>query len=398
MMQYYKHPEPAKIDNYLDQSRKQGLLSSQNTQAVTIGFLSQVMHGNPDLVTHWLEKSEKFSNADRQVILTAAWYSRVPQATEYFKKANINAFAGQTPPDVNAVRIETAADLDFYWARFFASGNPVPIRRIISALEYEKYSGALEKYKSSKKTKEDEKAALYDSIFQAATWSLKSNCKQDARVYTICKELFFSHELNETERMWLVLVLSKARPDEFAVKILSGKNPHIEITKSPPPLGMDKTGQGWLEDGKSAADTENRKSEKDFGAQLLLTEDEKFFNDWNKPETPNVSLADRARRNIPLFTVLIFSNPGLDKTESADVTADTTVSKPDGTVYAEHKDMVCWKGSYVAAPFSLQLSKSRLGIRIEPQDPAGTYSVEVAVHDNIKKVELKLHKTFIVEK
>lgn len=400
LMQYYKHPEPAKIDGYLDSSRKQNLLSSPNTQAVTIGFMSQAMHDNPDLVTHWLEKSEKFSEADRQVILIAAWYSRVSQAGDYFRKANVNSFGGQAPPDIDALPIKAPADLDFFWARYFASGNPLPIRRIVSALGYEKYSSGLEKYKSSKKTKEDEKAAIYDSIFQAAMWSLQSNCKQDETVYTICKELFFSHELNETEKMWLVLALSKARPDKFAVKIVSGKNPHLEITKSPPPTGVDGAGLAkginpqW---SQAIPDAESKKSEKDFGAQLLLTEAAKFFEDWNKPETPQLNATDRARRMFPLHTVLVFSNPGLDQSKSADVTADIIVRKPDGSIYAEHKNLPCWKGKYVAAPFSLQLAQGRLGIRIEPNDPGGTYSVEVTIRDNIKKVQLKLRKTFVVE-
>lgn len=398
MMGYYKHPDPAKLGAHLQQWQKEGSLSNANVQAVTIGFVSQVMHDNPDLVTGWLQMSEKFPKADRQAILTAAWYARVPQANDYFTKANVNAFAGQTPPDLNKLPIKEASDLDFHWASYFASGNPVPIRRIISALELEKYSGAMEKYKSSKKTKEDEKAAVYDSIFQAAMWSLESNCKHDKAIYAICKELFFSHELNETEKLWLVVALSKARPDEFAFKLVSGKNPHLEITKSPPPIGLDRTGQGWKANSESIADSENRKSEKDFGAQLLLTEDGKFFEDWNKPETPNLTTAERARRNVPLHTVLLFSNPGLDKAESVDVTADITVRRPDGSVYADQKNLVCWKGKYGGAPFSLQLSQSRLGIRIEPQDPAGTYSVEAVVRDNIKKVELKLRKTFVVEK
>jgi hypothetical protein len=189
-MEYYKHPEPTKINDYLSYCQKENLLSNQNTQAITIGFMSQVMRDNPAMVTDWLKMSEKFSKADRQVLLTAAWYSRVPQATDYFAKSNVNAFAGQTPPDLDNLPIRTGADLDFLWARYFARGNPMPIRRIISALELEKYSGAMEKYKKSqKKTKEEEQAAIYESVFGAAMWSLESNCKQDEDIYTICKEL-----------------------------------------------------------------------------------------------------------------------------------------------------------------------------------------------------------------
>jgi hypothetical protein len=37
-----------------------------------------------------------------------------------------------------------------------------------------------------------------------------------------------------------------------------------------------------------------------------------------------------------------------------------------------------------------------MGIRIEPQDPSGTFTVEVIVRDHIKKVELSLKEIFEV--
>ena len=405
MREYYKHPAPQEVTTELKQWQKQGFLSNANTAAVMIGFLSQVMHDNPTLVTGWLRTSEKFAEADRQAVLTAAWYSRAGQALDYFAATKVTAFAGQEPPDFDRIPIDQAADLDFYWARYFASGNPGSIRRIVSALEYEKYAGALEKYKASKKTREDERAALFDSIFQAATWSLESNGKNDKNVYMICKELFFSQELNQPEKLWMAMVLAKARPDEFKVKLagLKGET-HLEIVKSPPPTGIDGASlskappSSWQKDGKPIPDSESRKSEKDFGAQLLLTEEAKFFENWAKPETPTLARTDRARRNVPIHTVLLFSNPGLDKSESADVTADVTIRKPDGNTYSEPAHLVCWKGAYKGAPFSLQLGGQHIGIRIEPRDPAGKYSIEAIVHDNIKKVDLELHKTFEVDK
>src|SRR5262249_14108668 len=153
----------------------------------------------------------------------------------------------------------------------------------VSALNYEKYAGALKRYKASKKTKADQQLAIYDAIFQAAMWSLESNCKQDNNVYTACKELFFSHELNETEKLWLVVALSKARPDEFEVKLRSGKNSGLEIVKAPTPTGIDAAGLGWRKYGKPIPDSENSQSKNGFGAQLFFTEDQKFFDDWNKP-------------------------------------------------------------------------------------------------------------------
>jgi hypothetical protein len=50
------------------------------------------------------------------------------------------------------------------------------------------------------------------------------------------------------------------------------------------------------------------------------------------------------------------------------------------------------------APKALQLARDFTGIRIEPKDPAGVYTVEVVVKDHVKKVELHLVRKFTVEK
>jgi hypothetical protein len=155
---------------------------------------------------------------------------------------------------------------------------------------------------------------------------------------------------------------------------------------------------GWRKNGKAIADTPNVKSKKGFGAQLFLTESAQFFEDWNKPETPKLKdLKDgKARRNVPIFTAILFADPGMDTNGSVDVTCDITVRKPDGNIYGEEKDVVGWKGKYSVPTHNLQLAQGRMGIRIEPQDPSGNYTVEVTVHDHIKKVKLPLKATFAI--
>ncbi len=154
--------------------------------------------------------------------------------------------------------------------------------------------------------------------------------------------------------------------------------------------------EGWREDGKPIADTDNVKAKDGFGAQLFLTESEKFFDDWNKPETPIISRVQKVRRNVPIYTVIVFADPGVDSAKRAKVNCHAIVRKPDGSVYGK-LDLVVWNGDYVVPPRNLQLAKDRIGIRIEPTDPAGMYTVEATVRDEIKKVELPLKITFAVE-
>lgn len=152
----------------------------------------------------------------------------------------------------------------------------------------------------------------------------------------------------------------------------------------------------WLQDGKAAADSDSRKSQAGFGAQLLLTESEAFFDNWNKPEAPRIPLLEHARRGVPIFTAIIFVDPALDSSGRALVTCDTVIRKPDGTVYGEG-ELEGWNGKYSVPRRYLQLAVGRMGIVIEPDDPAGIYTVEAVVRDHHRKVSLSLKATFVVK-
>ena len=172
----------------------------------------------------------------------------------------------------------------------------------------------------------------------------------------------------------------------FFIAVLFGASLH----------GDDST--AWRKDGKPAADTPNIKSKNGFGARLHLTQNAQFFEDWNKPGTPNLTELknNKAHRNVPLFSAILFVDPGTDSKGSVDVTYDMVIRKPDGSIYGEQKNAVGLKGKFVVPAHDLQLAQERMGIRIDNQDPPGTYTVEVTVRDHIKKVELSLKATFQV--
>ena len=151
----------------------------------------------------------------------------------------------------------------------------------------------------------------------------------------------------------------------------------------------------WRKDGKPVANADNMKSKDGFAAQIFLTESTKFFDDWNKPETPMVSPLQEARRNIPFFTAILFVDPTTDTIKRAKVTCHVIVRRPDGSIYGE-SDLIGWDGKYIVPPHNLQLAQGRMGIRIETKDPLGVYTVEASVRDDIKKIELQLKATFKV--
>lgn len=230
LMRYYQDPKPDEVAAHLADWQKQGILAKADSQPALLGFLSRVMKENPDKVVGWLETAESFPTGDRLVVLTAAWYGDTPQAQGYFKSKELGAFAGKTPPDTAALNVDSPSILDFYWGAYAATGDPLALRRIISALEFSKDAGALDKYKSSQQTEADKLAAYHDSIYQAAMWSLTSNCRQDAKAFAICKELLAPGKLSSAERTFLAVALSKANPDQVKVEVKDGKM-KVEISK-----------------------------------------------------------------------------------------------------------------------------------------------------------------------
>ena len=149
-------------------------------------------------------------------------------------------------------------------------------------------------------------------------------------------------------------------------------------------------------DGKTVPDNDHQKTRDGFGAMMLFTDDEKVFENWQKPEQPKIRNISTAQRGVPVHVLLIFASPGRDAEGKSNVTYDAKALKPDGSVYSEFKDLVALKGAGPPSGY-LQLSPAAMAIRIEPEDPAGSYTVEIVVRDNVRKVELKLKDKFTVE-
>jgi len=230
LMRYYKAPKPDDIALHLSEWQKQGMLGMQESQSVLVGFLSSIMRSNPDKVVQWLQHTESFPEVDRSSVLYAAWLSKAPEAQNYLKRKGLAEFATNAVPDASAFSITDPSVLDFYWGAYFATGDPSAIRRIISALEFQKDSGAIARFQSSHQTEADKRAALNEAIFQAAMWSLTANSKQDEEVFAACKALLAPDKLPNGERMFLAIALSQARPDEIKVDLQDGQC-RIELLK-----------------------------------------------------------------------------------------------------------------------------------------------------------------------
>ena len=151
---------------------------------------------------------------------------------------------------------------------------------------------------------------------------------------------------------------------------------------------------GWLQNGMPTPDSDNIKSKNGFGVQTWIINDESFFDDWNKPETPNLTFTETAIRNEKVFIIFLFINPGLDEASKANVVADVLIKSPDGKIYGEFTDLEIWQRIYDTPRNSIQLGVAHLGLVIEDGEQLGSYKIEAEVKDRIKNISLKLKTEF----
>jgi hypothetical protein len=132
-----------------------------------------------------------------------------------------------------------------------------------------------------------------------------------------------------------------------------------------------------------------------FSAQLYLTTNENIFQEW----VPDLRLPPVAKvaRNTPILTLIVIANPGADAQGLAHVVYDLIIKKPDGTIYAEAPNMPGWNGRRPPTPGLVELARGSVTIKIEGDDPAGRYSVEATVHDNVKNCWIKMIRSFLIE-
>ena len=159
----------------------------------------------------------------------------------------------------------------------------------------------------------------------------------------------------------------------------------------------------WREGGEAVPDTEWSKSDGDLGAMLLVTDDpEGFFERWDHPPSPDykptLTTVSTVNRGDTVVAVVVFTGCAANADGNCQSEVDFTVLFPDGTVYEELKDGELWTDKPAPSVPRLQVSMANLGLRIEDDDPFGTYRMIAVVRDNVADRQLKLvQKVEVVE-
>jgi hypothetical protein len=160
MTYYYKDKNSSQTGDFMKWLQTSQMLERNPNAILPIAaFLSVIFDDNPEKVSEWL-KVDNFSGAAKKAIETALWLNGDAKLKEFATKPE--NYVRPSPVKLSEIKVESAAQLDGMWGGFFASGDPVYVKKIIGALELE------------------------GSLTQAAAeWSLASNMKQHELVNQI---------------------------------------------------------------------------------------------------------------------------------------------------------------------------------------------------------------------
>ena len=220
---YYEHPTPERFVAEVQAMSRSGYLANAKSSQPIAAFLGRVMGANPSQIEGWLNKLDGLNGEDKNTLLLAASLSQRIEARNYIRRqAGGDKYLETT--DIRTVEPKDAFILDMLWGDFSATGEEMPIRRIVYALNYEKYSGALKRFETSKKTQQDREEAILESTFEAARWSLESNIQQHHRVAEIIEKIYWDGKVSHSEQLWLSVILAHGLPEKYELtQIRSGE-------------------------------------------------------------------------------------------------------------------------------------------------------------------------------
>jgi hypothetical protein len=128
--------------------------------------------------------------------------------------------------------------------------------------------------------------------------------------------------------------------------------------------------------------------------QIVLTVTDKgneLFDSWDHPTGKpfGVEPIKSASRGQFLSAVVLFKGCMPDSCGNCNAVMDVVAYDPNGKVYGEMPRVELWQRKQAPDPGYTQLSRSYMGLVIEPGDPPGTYRVTVVARDLVAKTEAR---------
>jgi hypothetical protein len=218
MFFYYQNPQPDKLIENVRAMSKRGQLSQ--TAGLIPAFLGRVFAQNPGRIDQWMTSLKDLPQNELYTLYNALWLSNTNEGRAVLTKVGLKMPDGAAP---DMLTLEVNEDdpmlIDALWGYFMATGDTRVVRRVISGFNYSQYEGAEKRYKSSKQTEQDKREAYKAVIFEAAKASLIDNCLMHPVVLAYCEKIWKGKELNQTESLWLGVVLAKVAPEKYKIEI-----------------------------------------------------------------------------------------------------------------------------------------------------------------------------------
>jgi len=158
---------------------------------------------------------------------------------------------------------------------------------------------------------------------------------------------------------------------------------------------------GWFDnEGQRAPNSESQKSKSGFGGLLVITTDQDWEEKWSTPPetTPELNTTSTVRVGERITTLIFLINPLRDEDSQAHVRCDIRVTRPDGTLSADEKNMECFKRVVLDEHIrNVHLAAPYIGWMGEPGDPLGEWVTQVLLTDINRGVTLDLKIRFTLE-
>lgn len=160
-------------------------------------------------------------------------------------------------------------------------------------------------------------------------------------------------------------------------------------------LALGASAAAWAVDApKNAARPEP------FEVNLMVTEKaNELFNSWDRPTGKpfKVEPIKVAPRGKFLSAVVLFKGCKPDTSGNCNAVMDIVAYDPKGKIYGEMPRVELWQEKLAPDSGYTQLSRSYMGLVIEPKDLPGTYRITVVARDLNAKTEAKSEARFEVK-
>lgn len=179
---YYKSPAPEKVPGAIEYFTASNMYKT-NVSMPAVAFFSALF--NKDAVIMKKTFDEVYQNGSEEskiMLVNILSLANTPESRELLEKAKglwdserlqtvISRKISDLHGDLYTMQVDSPLLLDMLWAAFSATGDDLPIRRIISVLHLQNDGNGEEII-----------------VGGAANWSLKSNAQLHPRVMEICKQ------------------------------------------------------------------------------------------------------------------------------------------------------------------------------------------------------------------